>query len=251
MLKKYIPVVVALGIVALLSSCAKEGPTGPTGPAGPTYIGAISGHVSLYDQYGSQVLANLVKVQLLLSRTGDTIIHPDVNGLYSYTNVATGNYSIAVADSGYGATVVNSFQFVSGTLNKDIKMSAIPAFTIDSFSVSENTALTSDSITIHLAADARVRNCIVFVGSASTVSNAVSNYLLAYVKQIPANVTAVPLIIPAQDLYNANLAKGSAVYYAAYSYVVNDVSVYEDLTSGKKVYNAVGTALTPVAGIVP
>jgi hypothetical protein len=260
MLKKYIPVIFAFGVtVLLIASCAKEGPNGPTGPAGPSFTGSISGHVGLYDQYGSEILINLAYARILLTSLSsgdpyipDTAIYSDANGLYAYNSiVTTGSYSISVTDSGYGSTAINSFQFISGTLNKDIKLSAIPVFSIDTLIATEDSAAAYDSLVIGVPADTRVRNCIVFVNSSSTVANTIGSYLLAYVKAIPPNTTSVNLLIPAQDLYNAGIKTGSAVYYAAYSYVVNDASVYEDYTSGRKVYNAVGVTPKTASAIAP
>ena len=247
MLQKYSPAIIAFLIVSLLVSCAKEGPTGPTGPAGPSFTGSISGHVSLYDQYGSQVLARINKVRLTL--TNDTVIHPDTSGYYIYNSVITGNYSIAVSDSGYGATLLNYFQFVSGALNKDIHMSALPRFSVSSVTAAENTAAQSDVLTITVPADARDRNCIVFVAGNVSVRN--NNYLLDYVVPVPANSTTATLTVPAQDLYNVGFVTGSMTYYAAYSYVVNDMSVYEDLSSGKRVYNAVDSVAYIDSAVCP
>src|SRR5579872_4234366 len=97
MLKKNISPILALGVILFLVSCAKEGPTGPTGPSGPSFTGTISGHVRLYDKYGSEILTGLNTVSITLSGsgviTGATTIYTDANGAYTYTNsVTTGNY---------------------------------------------------------------------------------------------------------------------------------------------------------------
>jgi hypothetical protein len=250
MVRKYRSVIFVLGIIMLLASCAKEGPTGPTGPAGPSYTGTISGHLSVYDQYGSQVLTGLANGRVMLTPLAqvdiylpDTAIHMDVNGYYTYASkVITGSYSLFVTDTpGYAATAINSFQYLSGVLNKDIAMSAIPSFPINSLTAIVDSFTGYDSLVMGVSADTRLRRCIVFISSANTVSN--SSYLLAYEKAIPAKDTSINLMIPAQDLYNAGFTRGLTVYYAAYSYVVNDASVYDDFSTGKKVYNAVGTVV--------
>jgi len=238
MLRNYYSLSLFLGGVLLLSSCAKEGPTGPTGPAGPAYTGTISGHVSLYDQYGSKVLLNLDSVKLTLSGT-TTAINPDNNGFYSYSSLITGEYSIAASNSGYGATNTNNFQFLSGTLNRDIKLSAIPSFSL-SFTYAGPAASLNDSLVINCQpSDPQARNCIIFVGNTPSVGAGEANYLLSYVKAIPANAQKITGIISAQELYNAGFTSGSTAYYAVYSYPVNDQSVYEDQATGKNVYNAV------------
>ncbi len=241
MQKTNIHFILVFGFFLFAASCAKEGPNGPTGPAGPSYTGNISGHVSLYDQYGSPVLTGLNKVQITLGTTPS--IYPDATGLYSYTSIVTGNYIITAADTGYAPTVLNTVQFVSGTLYRDIKLSAIPGFAITGFTAAQSSVTANDSLVINVNADTRIRRCILFVNSASTVSNDISNHLFGYIIDIPANNTTVTVSVPAQDLYNANITSGRKVYYAVYSYVVNDASVYEDFTTGKKVYNAVSNPL--------
>jgi hypothetical protein len=255
MLSKYHSVIFILGIVLFFASCAKEGPTGPTGLPGPGYTGTVSVHASLYDQYGSPVLVGLANIKVTLAAVApldpyvpDTAVHTDVNGNYVYSNtVITGTYSLSAIDSGYGTTVIGSFQYVSGTLNKDISMSAIPVFSVDTLIAFEDSVLAYDSLVIGVPADTRVRNCIVFVNS-SAASNL--SYLLAYVVSVPANSTSVNLLIPAQDLRNAGIPHNAIAWYAAYSYVINDASVYEDYSTGvaKKVYNAVG--VTPKTAFV-
>jgi hypothetical protein len=227
--------IVGLSVILFAASCAKEGPAGPTGPAGPSYVGNINGHVSLYDQYGSKVLIGLDSVRLAI--TGATIyVHPDSTGYYNYTYVATGEYYITASDSGYGATNTNNFQFLSGTFNKDIGLSAIPTF---SLSVTTSAGGGYDTVNVNCAADPNIRSVIVFVGSTPLVNNAPASFLLDYVKNIPANATKVPFYISAQQLYDAGFVSGKPVYFAVYSHSMNDQSAYEDQTTGKTIYNAV------------
>lgn len=251
--RKHILIIALFGIVTFSNSCTKKGDTGPagatgaTGPAGPSYTGSISGHVSLYDQYGSKVLTGLSTVQLSLN--GGSAVSPDGSGYYIYNNVTTGDYNIAASNTGYGATMLNNFQFLKDTLNRDIKLSAIPNFSLTLYA-GHNTGSQNDSLVITCTPDTRPRSFIIFVNNSSAVSNTPANYLLAIAKAIPANSAKVTVQVPAQDLYNAGFTSGSIAYYAVYSYVVNDVSAYEDLATGKNVYNAVsnpttGSAATP------
>lgn len=247
MQKKNNSFILALSGILLLASCAKEGPTGPTGPPGPSYTGSITGYVSLYDKYGSPVLTGLTSVKLTLGSStvvlsSTAAISPNVAGNYLYSGLATGNYSITALDTPlYATTVVNDLNFVVGTLTQDIKLSAIPDSFLTTFSAKESIDSLHDSLTVHATIDTRARNCIVFVNSNSAVGNSTASYLLKYIVAIPANTTTTTILIPRQDLTNAGIASGKMVYYAAYSYVVGDASVYEDLTSGKNVYNAVNT----------
>jgi len=252
MLKKNIPAVYTLGIILFLVSCAKEGPTGPTGNPGPAYEGTISGYVSLYDKYGSKATTDLGQVSIVLSGSNVTTNPDAATGSYSFTSVYTGTYSISAStDSGYAATILYDVSFVSGTLYKDIKLSAIPDSFLTSCSAYYNTGSANDSLVITMQPDTRIRNCIVFASSVSTVNNAPSNYLLYYVVSIPPNATSVTLAVPGQDLTNVGFTAGSTVYFAAYSYVVNDGSVYEDPSTGNKVFNAVNFNAITTSAIVP
>ena len=239
--KIFSSILALLSLTILLSSCAKVGPTGPTGPAGPAYTGNISGHAILFDQYGNRLLSDLDSVSLTLG--GQSIaIHPDNTGYFNYPNLATGEYNITATATGYGATYTNSFQFLGGTLNRDVKLSAIPTYSITS--VTATTGPAYDTIVINCAADPLIRSFIIFAGSSASVSNVPAGYLLAFVKNIPANLTKVTTVITADELHNAGFASGTTVYYAVYSADVNDQSVYEDVASGNNVYNAVSNPLT-------
>jgi len=245
MQKTSISILLAFWGILFLASCAKEGPTGPTGPAGPGYTGSIGGYIRLYDKYGSPVFTGFTGIQLTLASTtviltANTITAPGTTGAYEYTSVLTGNYSItATGDSLYAATVLNDLSFVAGVLNQDIKLSAYPDSFLTSFYSAKGSAGLYDSLVVQVNADTRMRNCIVFVNTTTAVGNLPANYLLKYVAPIPANATIASLIIPQQDLTNAGIASGTMLYFAAFSYVVDDASAYEDLATGKKVYDAV------------
>jgi len=229
-------------IVLLTSSCAKEGPTGPIGPSGPAYIGYISGHVSLYDQYGNKVLNNLDSVAIALgsnSVTGidDTVSRPNSSGYYIYSNLYTGQYYITAADTGYGATNTDNFEFVSGNLNKDIKLSAIPTFSL-SFGSYYTSGSPNDSLVINCTPDEQIRSCVIFLNHAPSLV-AGESYVLSYAKNIPANSAQITAIIDSQELHAAGFASGSMIYYTVFSHALNDQSSYEDLTTGNTVYTAV------------
>ena len=234
--------VLSLGILGFFASCTKTGstgPAGPVGPAGPSYTGAISGHVSLYDQYGTKVLTGINSVQVSLD--GNAAIAPDATGYYMIGGVSTGSHYMTASNSGYGSTRADNFQFLSDTLNKDIKMAAIPDFS--PATIAATVVATGDSVALTFPVDTRARNYILFVNNNSTVGGMPSNYLLAYSRAIAANSTRpVTFVIPTQDLRDAGIASGATVYLAAYGYVTNDVSAYEDYQTGKTVYTAISAA---------
>ena len=143
MIKGKLTALIALMVILFAASCSKEGPngatglTGPVGPAGPADTGGISGHLQLYDQYGSRVLIGLYGTQMALS-TG-VVTYTDSNGYYRFTPVTTGAYTLYVHDTAtstvYADTRISDFQFISDTLNRDVKMSAIPSFSPTSITV--------------------------------------------------------------------------------------------------------------------
>jgi len=238
MLKKRFPLIIALGLLVLASSCSKNNDN--TTVQQLSYTGDISGHVSLYDQYGSKVLTGLSSVTV--TAVGGPSVSPDATGYYVFYNASTGVYDFTASDSGYAYTQTNNFQYLGDTLNKDIKMSAIPDFSPTGYTADTALgALSADSVVLTFNADTRARNCILFVNNATTVGNVPANYLLVYTKAIAANQTKVTISIPSGDLTDAGIAPGSTIYCAAYGYVVGDVSVYEDQTTGKNVYNAVSS----------
>ncbi len=241
MLKKINPF--TIGLLLLLASCAKEGPTGPTGPTGPSLTGSISGHVKLYDMYGSQITSGLNKVNLYLnnSTTADTAF---TTGAYSFTKylgvaMVTGNYSITATDSGYGTTQKNNIQLVTGNLNVDIKLSAIPDSFVTGFGAYHSAGAAYDSLVISFKADSRQRNCILFASNTPLVGGQPGYYLYSKVLSISPTAPLVTYNVPKQDLTDMGMISGQPVYYAVFSYVVGDASVYEDFTTGQNVYNAV------------
>lgn len=257
MQKRYLLPALFLASAVLFQSCKKgdtgpAGPAGPTGPTGPSYTGSISGHVILYDQYGARMLTGLNAAQVALNGDGTSrSLNADTSGYYIFDSVKTGSYILAAQAAGYGSTEFSNLQYVLGQANRDIKMSAIPGFSPTGFTAYTTTSGSGDSLVLTFTADTRARNCIVFLNNNAAVYNLPSNYLIVYTKAIPANATRVIINVPKQDLVDAGFTSGQTVYYAAYGYVVNDVSAFEDITSGKTVYNAVSTTPIMANAIVP
>ena len=249
MRKNVLQSVLTVFTVLLMASCAKEGPNGATGPAGPGYTGSISGHIKLYDKYGSQVLTNMNHI--LLQLTGnEAITTPNIyadstTGSYIFTPILTGSYTLVASDTSlagvYAATAFNNFSFVSGTLDMDVRLSARPDSFINTFAAFLNLGSSDDSLVISVTPDTRPRRCILFVSNSPYVNNITANYILKYIVPVPANATTIAQMVPRQDLNDVGYTSGTKIYYAAYSYVVGDVSVYEDQSTGRNVYNAVNT----------
>jgi hypothetical protein len=246
--------ILSFAAILSLASCAKEGPAGPTGVAGPNQTGTISGHVKLYDKYGSAVLTGLSNVQLFLNN-GATAIKPDSTGFYQFSTIgtvllATGVYTITATDIPYASTIKNNIQLIGGNLNVDLKLSAIPDSFLYTFKAYHDTASVNDSLVLTFRPYTRFRSCILFANKSASVGNAPANYLWSKVLSIPPTISQLSLLVPAQDLTDIGLPSSAKIYFAAYSYVVNDGSVYEDFGTGKMVYNAVSGGLVD-STIVP
>lgn len=246
MIRTRVPFIFVIGFILCTTSCYKKGSTGPAGPVGPSYVGAINGHFTVYDQYGDRLFNGYQNITATL-KGGKTVAPDPVTGYYIFDSVATGTYKMQCSGTGLATTVLNNFTFINDTLYRDIGLSAVPTFSLTSFTAYHNAGSAYDSLVITVTADTKARNCIIFVSDKPGVSNDPASYIYTYVKTIAANATYMLVRVPASDLNVANIFYGQPVYYAAYSYVVNDVSVYEDMVTGRNVYNAVGAALADSA----
>ena len=194
--------------------------------------------MAIYDQYGSRVNTGLTNVQLTLK--GGHSLYCDSNGYYFFDSVTTGSYFISAGGPGLAATVLYNVPLVKDTTYEEIKVSQLPAYNLNTIHASYTSPNAYDVLSVSYAMDTRVRNCIIFASNRPGVSNQPGHYSLVYVKSMPANSGNISFLVPAQDLNEAGIFFGDKVYYAAYSYVVNDMSVYNDAVTGDAIYNAVG-----------
>ena len=171
-------------------------------------------------------------------------MYADTTGYFIFGSVNTGSYCIAASGAGLAATVLYNIPFVSDTVYEDIKISQTPSFNLNAISASYVTPNAYNQLVISYPLDTRARNCVVFAGTSPNVSNQPGNYSLVYIKPLAANTSAINFQVPVQDLNEAGIFYGDSVYYAAYSYVINDMSVYDDAATGKTVYNAIGLPVT-------
>ncbi|HXP49258.1 MAG TPA: carboxypeptidase-like regulatory domain-containing protein, partial [Bacteroidia bacterium] len=195
----------------LINSCTKptNGATGPQGPAGPSLSGVLSGHVDLYDQYGSQIL-NSKTAKVILYNSGNVIIasmNADSTGKYSFSNISTGIYTLAFTDSGYGQQLHQNFQFLGGgDLNVDGKISQNPNFNITAVTVdSINHATGNVVLNCSIVTNTKVRTLLIFASGSSSVSSDPANYLTVTSQSVKANATSTVINIPLSNLYNAGL----------------------------------------------
>jgi len=244
-----------VGVAVLSIGSVFAGCKGKQGNAGPSYTGAITGHIMLYDQYGTKVTTGLSGIVVTCYSPAQTTT-TDAKGYYLFTGIKTGDYTMTVHDPNaspytYGDNESVNFQYLADTLIKDVKLSAIPSFSPVSMTAFLSTATGNDSLVFTIAADTRVRDIIVFVNNNSTVNNLPANYLLTYIKSVPANATSVILLVPANDLHDQGINTGSTAYYAAYGYPVSDASIYEDITTGKSIYTSLSASSVTANAVAP
>jgi hypothetical protein len=239
----------------LINSCSKptNGATGPQGPAGPSLSGVLSGHVDLYDQYGSQILNSKTARVILYNSSNVRIdsMNADSTGKYSFSNITTGIYTLAYRDSAYGQQLHQNFQFLGGgNLNVDGKISKLPNFNITGITIdSINHATSNVVLSCSIATDTKTRTLLIFASGSSSVSANPSNYLAVIAQNVKANGTTVTINFPLANLYNAGLNSGATVYFAIYGATANynTASFYEDYNTGRNIYTALtSTSYSPV-----
>ncbi|HMC96358.1 MAG TPA: carboxypeptidase-like regulatory domain-containing protein, partial [Flavobacteriales bacterium] len=244
----------ALSVIMLLAGCAKDGDTGPagsTGPAGPSLSGNLTGFVSLYDQYGAHLLLDNDSSIVTVDGTSWQS-WSDSLGRYTINDLHTGIYNLTCTHAGFGESKVNSLQFAGGgDLYRDIRLSAIPSFQLDSISVT--TGVGGLAITGHLAMDAQQRTVLIFAGGAANTSADPATYLSFYSRSVMANQATFTLQIPTGDLYAMGLTSGATVYFAAYGATpnFNNSSSYQDLNTGRTVFTAISANAALRSGLVP
>jgi hypothetical protein len=245
----------ALGIAAISMFASCTGKQGNQGTPGPSYTGAISGHIMLYDQYGTKLSTGLAGIQVTRNNPSTTVT-TDANGYYLFTGVTTGDYTILVHDPNttpytFGDNEAVDFQYLADTLTRDVKLSAMAAFAPATLTAYLTATTQNDSLVFTITPDTRVRDIVVFVNSTSAVSSQVGSYLLSYVKAVPANATTFNLLVPANDLHDQGINTGSTAYFAAYGYPVSDYSAYENIATGTTIYNALSTGVVTASVTTP
>ena len=236
----------------VISGCKKEvvGPDGAQGPAGPALTGTVNGHIYLYDQYGNPILTGLVGIHDSIDGTSN-VAHTDSTGMYVFSNLSTGIYNFTVMDSAFGTMKVQSQQFVGGgTLVRNINLSKIPSFNVSSLTAVASA--TNITLTGTVTADTHVRTFIVFVGATNAASASPSTYLDYYTKNVPANGTSFTINVDNTALYNLGLTTTTTAYFAAYGAAsgYNSTSTYEDLTTGRTVFNAISPTFASANAVV-
>ena len=253
--KNFLTKIFTLSLVVLItiSGCKKEDSTDNStdNTDNDEYPASIVGFLTLYDQYGSKQLTNMEGIEVSVEGSS-TKVYTDSAGRYEINGLTTGNYNIDFNDTSnvYGEDKILALQVVSDTVYRDVKLSQVPSFSLNSCSAVDTSIQSVDYIKVVVNAsssDTYTRSVVVFVGTSSNVTSNPSTYLLLYPKSLTGGNTSCNVTIPLADLYGAGFTSGSTLYVAAYPAAINysSSSSYEDFNTGRTVYNAIGsTAVT-------
>jgi hypothetical protein len=253
---QFFTMIALAGSVLLISSCSKTGPagpSGPSGPAGPSLTGNLKGHVFQYDQYGSPILTGLAGIRDSLSPTNIAVT--DTSGLYKFSNLTTGDYTFSVSKTGYGTVLAQAVQIVGGgDLYRDMRIAQIPNFAVLAPTAVLNTTTGNIDITANVAAmDTRTREVLIFVGSSAATSSNPATYLNVYPRTITATKTSGVVSLSPSDIHDLGINAGGTLYVSvsAATITFNSASFYQDLSTGKTVYTALGSGPMTCSVIAP
>jgi hypothetical protein len=243
------------GTLFLGTGCSKTGPAGPSGPAGaagPSLTGNLKGHVFQSDQYGAPILTGLAGIRDSLSPTNVAIT--DSNGFYKFMNLTTGDYNCTVAKAGYGTVIAQTIQLVGGgDLYRDLRIAQIPSFNITGATASVNGTTGNVDFVGTVAADSRTRSALMFVGKTSSASSNPATYQGVYSSTIRATNTTFTISLNPSDIHDLGISTGSTLYFSMYGAATTFASAsnYQDLATGRTVYNAISTTPSMNSVIVP
>jgi hypothetical protein len=235
-------------IIILLaqSGCKKESSTNSNN--------TVYGYVTLYDQYGGIILTNPTPTTLTLN--GNTTVTTDSMGKYTFSNLGAGEYTLSASNPGFGSINGATFQFTGGgSLDHDVKLSAIPNFT-DSGLVVTTDSVTFITVTGHFTpGDLHRRTSVLFAGSSPNVTSAPASYLRVYsVTANAGNFSEFTFTIAISDMLDAGFTAGGTIYFAAYGGATNfaSSSEWEDvLNTGKIDYTALSLTPATTSFILP
>ncbi len=237
--------------VALFFIACKKGDTGATGSQGvqgPSYTGTITGFITSYDQYGTKVTTNLSTIKVTIDNT-TVSTKTDATGKYTINNLNTGNYTLTITDTTgvYASTKLQEIQLVSGTVEHDVKLSAIPNFTIQNFAAKDTTIGTTNYIKLTVyptTTDPHTRTVAAWFNNTSTVTSSPESSLGVYAITIKANAATGTLLIFQSDFSDVGFNSGATVYFMGYAAAANFTSSsdYEDFNNGRAYLNAVAAS---------
>ncbi|MGZ6555049.1 MAG: carboxypeptidase-like regulatory domain-containing protein, partial [Bacteroidia bacterium] len=230
---------------------AATGPAGAQGPAGPSLTGNLKGYISTYDEFGGKILTNQAGDTVSIDGTTMKAI-TDSTGLYKFTGISTGQYTLSITKPGFGAGKIQNIQFVGGgDTYRDAKI-AQPS-TSNVLTLNDSIGPITGNVTVYgtMPTNVQGRTFIIYVGNSAVVNSSTANYLIFYTKNVNPGAVKVSFVIPKTDLYDAGFAVGSTAYIAAYGVGSLTASSYEDFTNGRTVFSTVSSTPAIVSLIVP
>jgi hypothetical protein len=256
-------ITLCIGGTAIFVSCSKNGPAGPqgqngnTGPSGPLLTGTITGNVIISNEYGANVTNDYTGGYILLknSTTGVRVdsVFADSTGKYTIPNVQTGTYTMLCIYAGYGLNEHENLEFISGTLQVDNKIAAIPTFTINTAADSVRHKTNMNYLYGTLTVDANgARTILVFIGNTPSTSAAPGTYSFIDNVVVAADSSNFTITTPLNTFYANGFTHGStaylAIYGAANNYTYGD---YMDYASGQLIYTAISPTYTTASVALP
>lgn len=238
------------GIQGVTGPKGDTGATGLQGPTGPIQTGDMVGYVRLVDVFGNSVYTGLNGIAVSLEGTAYTAT-TNANGMFTFTGLPTGTYSITASKAGYGTDKSQWVPFSGGDVSHpgSLKLSQLPAFNVATLTATASG--TGIVVTGSVNSTSPYRRTVgIFVGLANTVSSATANYIDFQTANVNANATNFTITFNAQMLANIGATTGTPVYFAAYS-INSGASTYVDYANGRKVYNAIGTTRVTATANTP
>ena len=253
-------------LLVLATSCKKgdTGPAGATGPAGPSLTGNTQGVVSLYDVGGAKQLSATLQAGDSLILTNSTTSQvwkttTSSTGAFSFANLSSGTYNVAVSKPGYGKVLAQGVQILGGgTTDRNFALSVIPttnvvsAVALDTTMANGGAASTPENYVkvrgyVPVSSSATTVMIFVSIPGMSSTSSAVGNWSVNYTVNVLPGVSKFSVNIPTSSLYDLGFPSGgtATAFFAAYIVGNNtSASSYVDWTTGQTVYTALST--TPV-----
>lgn len=245
----------------LLTGCAGKdgdpGPAGAAGPAGPAgssgqnLTGNLYGFVSPVDEYGN-LLAKSGVVVTLDGVTPATTATTNADGRYEFTSLRNGTYNLSFAKTGLGSIRRIGVGHVGGDQPTFLGTNSISAPSTAAIGTIAATNVSSSGVTLSIpfanagAPSGSFQRLIVFASATPGVTSANGTAL------INTSVSTSPFTInfSRASFTNAGFASGTPVYVAVYG-APAVLTTYTDPTTGRIIYNGLGTASNQVAFIVP
>lgn len=258
-MKSKTTVVAALALVLALTSCKKQdagatGPSGAQGPGGPLLTGNLKGYISHYDLSGVKMLSGLGGDTIKIDGISNMAV-TDVNGMYVFNGLTTGNYNLSINRAGFGNNKIQNISFTGGSndLYRNANISKTPTTNVTMVTAITSTILTVNNITISgtITPQPFAQTVIIFVGNPGATSTSASsgNNISYYTQNISANNTTFVKNIPTYEFYDVNYSSGNTAYFGVYMIGANTgASSYIDFTNNHNVFTAVSA--TPATASV-